>query len=205
MTTQVALKRFIDDVAVEVIETELVSRLTGLISPVQVFQMTPEFVTRIAGESEESKANRRQLQNQFDVLAKGYETCKRFFTVGQARALLTDDDADADRDEPDEALTERVRDLDIGKAPTTAQEINARDPATAAPNLAPHTSVKGARAEELMMNSTAELELEEETEKVDAEDNGWGVGFRAGKKPKIQMKMTKPTWSVQEPAAAPEY
>jgi hypothetical protein len=35
-------------------------------------------VTNVAGESDESRAKRRQLTNQLDVLVQGLETCKKF-------------------------------------------------------------------------------------------------------------------------------
>lgn len=44
--------------------------------------MTAEMVASIAGESEENRAQREQLTKQLDVLMKGFETCKRFMTIG---------------------------------------------------------------------------------------------------------------------------
>ncbi|CAO1596636.1 hypothetical protein XANCAGTX0491_000470 [Xanthoria calcicola] len=40
-----------------------------------------DLVTRIAGESEQNRAQREQLNKQLDVLVKGSETCKRFIGV----------------------------------------------------------------------------------------------------------------------------
>ncbi|EED22340.1 hypothetical protein TSTA_095890 [Talaromyces stipitatus ATCC 10500] len=56
---KVALKRFIDDIAVEAIESKLVMPLSDMLSPVTVFEMTPEMVNCIAGETKEY----RSLQN----------------------------------------------------------------------------------------------------------------------------------------------
>ena len=78
---KVALKRFIDDVSVEVMEAQLVSKLHDILSPVSIFSMPDEIVTRIAGESEESRAEREQLMRQLEVLRAGLETCKRFASV----------------------------------------------------------------------------------------------------------------------------
>ncbi|KAK3352495.1 P-loop containing nucleoside triphosphate hydrolase protein [Lasiosphaeria hispida] len=75
---KVALKRFIDDMAVEVIEAKLVSTLHTILEPVSIFKMSDDQVARIAGESEESRMRREQLTKQLDVLRKGLETCKRF-------------------------------------------------------------------------------------------------------------------------------
>jgi hypothetical protein len=75
---QVALKRFIDDIAIEVIETKLIAPLGDIFSPVSVSAMPADLVTRIAGESEESRELREQLTKQLDVLTKGSDTCRRF-------------------------------------------------------------------------------------------------------------------------------
>src|SRR5690242_3388380 len=73
-----------DDVAVEVIEAKLVSAIDDIFSPVKVYQMSPELVSRIAGESEDSRTEREQLSRQLAVLGNGLHTCKRFagFRVG---------------------------------------------------------------------------------------------------------------------------
>ncbi|KAK3290544.1 P-loop containing nucleoside triphosphate hydrolase protein [Chaetomium fimeti] len=75
---KVALERFVDDVAVEVIEAKLMSALDGILSPLSVYLMPADEVARIAGESEETRAERDQLNKQLDVLRNGLETCKRF-------------------------------------------------------------------------------------------------------------------------------
>ena len=62
----------------EVIEAKLVSRIATILSPVSIYQMSDDQVARIAGESEESRAQRDQLARQLTVLRKGLETCKRF-------------------------------------------------------------------------------------------------------------------------------
>ena len=43
--------------------------------------MPADLVTSIAGESEENRAQREQLNKQLEVLMKGTETCKRFIGV----------------------------------------------------------------------------------------------------------------------------
>lgn len=79
---QVALKRFIDDVAVEAIEANMMSKLHDILSPTKVALMAPDVVATIAGESEESRARRVQLTTQRDTLRAGAETCKRIMTAG---------------------------------------------------------------------------------------------------------------------------
>jgi hypothetical protein len=61
-----------------VIEAKLVSALDDILSPVKVYQMSPDLVSRIAGESEESRTERVQLAKQRNVLQSGLQTCKRF-------------------------------------------------------------------------------------------------------------------------------
>ncbi|KAL8718683.1 MAG: hypothetical protein Q9181_008170, partial [Wetmoreana brouardii] len=71
---KVALKRFIDDIAIEVIEAKLISPLGGIFTPVAVSAMSADLVTSIAGESEENRAQREQLMKQLDVLTRGSDT-----------------------------------------------------------------------------------------------------------------------------------
>ncbi|RPA92076.1 hypothetical protein L873DRAFT_1750965 [Choiromyces venosus 120613-1] len=78
---KVALKRFVDDIAIEVIEAKLISPLHNIFSPITVTSMPADLVISIAGESEESRAQREQLTKQLEVLMKGTETCKRFIGV----------------------------------------------------------------------------------------------------------------------------
>lgn len=75
------MKRFIDDVAVEAIEVNLLSLLHNIYSPLIVTTMADELVTRIAGESEENRIQREQFKRQLEVLKSGLETCKRFVGV----------------------------------------------------------------------------------------------------------------------------
>ncbi|KAK4159942.1 P-loop containing nucleoside triphosphate hydrolase protein [Cladorrhinum sp. PSN259] len=75
---KVALRRFIDDISVEVIEAKLVNALAKILSSVSVHNMSPNLTTCIAGEPEYSKMKRSQLTKQLDVLGAGLETCKRF-------------------------------------------------------------------------------------------------------------------------------
>jgi hypothetical protein len=75
---QVALNRFVDDIAVEVVEFKLVAVLTDLFSPIKVCDMDADSVAAIAGESEEDRSVREQLTNQLALLTKGAETCRSF-------------------------------------------------------------------------------------------------------------------------------
>lgn len=75
------MKRFIDDIAIEVIEAKLISLLGDMFTPVAVSAMSADLVTSIAGETEKNRAQREQLIMQLDVLMKGSETCKRFVGV----------------------------------------------------------------------------------------------------------------------------
>ena len=75
------MKRFIDDIVIGVIEVQLIHSLSDIFSPVAVFDMPSDLVTRIAGESEENCALREQLSKKLHILMKGLETCKRFVGV----------------------------------------------------------------------------------------------------------------------------
>ncbi|KAF3760087.1 hypothetical protein M406DRAFT_343680 [Cryphonectria parasitica EP155] len=75
---KIAMKRFVDDVAVEIIEVQLVSILGDILFPSKVYKMDPTLLGAVAGESEEYRTLREQLKQQLEVLSKGAETCKRF-------------------------------------------------------------------------------------------------------------------------------
>lgn len=75
------MKRFIDDIAIEVIEMKLLCPLGGIFTPVAVSVMPTDVVTRIAGESEENRTERDQLTKKLNILSKGLETCQRFIGV----------------------------------------------------------------------------------------------------------------------------
>ncbi|KAK4163315.1 P-loop containing nucleoside triphosphate hydrolase protein [Cladorrhinum sp. PSN259] len=74
----VAMKRFVDDIAVQVIEDKLLSALDKIMEPLSVYEMSAEQVARIAGESEERRTEREELAKQLEVLRNGLETCKKF-------------------------------------------------------------------------------------------------------------------------------
>lgn len=56
----------------------MIAKLGEILSPVGIFSMSDELVTRLAGESEENRAQREELTRQLGVLRAGLETCKRF-------------------------------------------------------------------------------------------------------------------------------
>ncbi|KAH6869680.1 P-loop containing nucleoside triphosphate hydrolase protein, partial [Thelonectria olida] len=74
----VAMKRFIDDVSVEVIETGLVSELGNIIEPVGISTMSAEELNEVAGETDEARRARKELQAQLSVLRSGAQICKTF-------------------------------------------------------------------------------------------------------------------------------
>lgn len=67
--------------AIEVIETKLISPLHDIFPLISVTSMPADLVASIAGESKETRIQREQLTRQLDVLMKGSETCKRFIGV----------------------------------------------------------------------------------------------------------------------------
>ncbi|KAF4471346.1 Interferon-induced GTP-binding Mx [Fusarium albosuccineum] len=79
---KVAMKRFIDDVAVEVIEAGLAAELGKIIDPVSVSIMSTDELNKIAGETEASRAFRKDLQTELTVLKDGMNICKQFARFG---------------------------------------------------------------------------------------------------------------------------
>ncbi|EUC26876.1 hypothetical protein COCCADRAFT_10352 [Bipolaris zeicola 26-R-13] len=74
----VSLKRFVDDIAVEAVEKDIIAKLSDIVSPIRITSLASDVVTDIAGESKESRAKRSQLEIQLVVLVQGLDTCKRF-------------------------------------------------------------------------------------------------------------------------------
>ena len=70
------MKRFIDDVAVEVVETCLLGKLRLIMDPVSVAMMSDTEVSNIAAENEESRRTRYRLQTKLQILQSGTETFK---------------------------------------------------------------------------------------------------------------------------------
>jgi hypothetical protein len=60
------------------VETNIINKLDDILSPIKIIYLTKDVVTSVAGESEESRTKRKQLNDQLDVLVQGLETCKRF-------------------------------------------------------------------------------------------------------------------------------
>ncbi|KAF4981260.1 hypothetical protein FZEAL_2886 [Fusarium zealandicum] len=79
---KVALKRFVDDVAVEVIEAGLVSELEKILDPVTVSLMSSDELAKVAGETEASRATRKELETELTVLKEGLGICKTFAGFG---------------------------------------------------------------------------------------------------------------------------
>ena len=81
---KVALKTFVDNVSIHVVEGLLISDIWSIFSPTDVGQMSPSLVSKIAAESTESQALRQQLDRKLQTLERGLEICQRHrSTVGQ--------------------------------------------------------------------------------------------------------------------------
>lgn len=72
-----AIKTFVDNVTVQVIENNLVGDLDKLLTSMDIAMMPTELITDIAGESFESQALRQQLKRRTDILKKGMAICQR--------------------------------------------------------------------------------------------------------------------------------
>jgi hypothetical protein len=60
------------------VETNIINKLDDILSPIKIIYLANDVVTSVAGESEESRTKRKQLNDQLSVLVQGLETCKRF-------------------------------------------------------------------------------------------------------------------------------
>ncbi|KAH8671718.1 P-loop containing nucleoside triphosphate hydrolase protein [Xylariales sp. PMI_506] len=66
-----AMNRFIDDVSVLAIEDCLIGKVSELFKPSTILEMSPEDISRLAGETEESSIERKRLVEKRDILDAG--------------------------------------------------------------------------------------------------------------------------------------
>lgn len=64
--------------AFEVIESQLAKKLSDILSPISVYEMSSSQVERIAGEPEEIRTEREELEKQLSELCDCQETLKPF-------------------------------------------------------------------------------------------------------------------------------
>ncbi|KAH7037042.1 P-loop containing nucleoside triphosphate hydrolase protein [Microdochium trichocladiopsis] len=79
---EVAINRFIDDISVIAIEDCLVKKLSGLFKAKKVLAMTDEEISRLAGETEESVAERKRLEEKKHVLQQALRGLKTLLQHG---------------------------------------------------------------------------------------------------------------------------
>lgn len=72
------MKRFLDNIATEIIELALIYALSSHVIFRQGYEMAPELVAHIAGGFGETQIHRDKLKRQLEVLSRGAETCRQF-------------------------------------------------------------------------------------------------------------------------------
>lgn len=88
---KVALKSFVDNVAILVIEACLMKDLRAVFSPVLIMQMNGTSIQKIAAESQENQDQREMLSRKKAVLSSGLEICQRYVrrsTLGKSKPFL---------------------------------------------------------------------------------------------------------------------
>ncbi|ATY66044.1 dynamin GTPase [Cordyceps militaris] len=112
---KIALKRFIDDVAVEVIEACLLDKLSEIMDPSSIFMMSEAEVASIAAETEESRTAREELRTKIKILKGGSETCKKIAAVysNLSGNAVSDTDKTADHSGNKSPATDLMAETDI--------------------------------------------------------------------------------------------
>lgn len=77
IVSQVALKTFVDDIAVLAVEQCLIKKLPSLFSPDVVLEMDDGEVCRLAAESEQTSAERSRYAEKLGVLDAGLRELRR--------------------------------------------------------------------------------------------------------------------------------
>ncbi|KAL7822326.1 P-loop containing nucleoside triphosphate hydrolase protein [Trichoderma gracile] len=75
---EIAFKRFIDEISIQVIEAGLVAEIRQILSPLVVAKMSDDQLEAIVGEKESVRAEREKLETKLKLLIDGLETCKKF-------------------------------------------------------------------------------------------------------------------------------
>jgi hypothetical protein len=73
MILQVALNRFIDDVSVLGIENCLIGKVPELFRSTKILKLSPEDISRLAGETAESSVERDRLEEKREILNAGLQ------------------------------------------------------------------------------------------------------------------------------------
>ncbi|KAM3487985.1 hypothetical protein MY3957_008715 [Beauveria namnaoensis] len=120
---KVAMKRFIDDVAVEVIEACLLVKLNEIMDPTSIFTMKDADIARIAAETGESRAERAELEAKLKVLESGSEVCKTFAAL-YVNALDNENESDNMTDRFSDTGSEK---LTTGSVATTGIDADLVD------------------------------------------------------------------------------
>ena len=72
------MKKFVDDISVLAIEQPFICKLPNLFSAEQVSEMTPEEISRLASESQETVDERVLWKEKHEVLKTGLRELRRF-------------------------------------------------------------------------------------------------------------------------------
>ncbi|KFA79783.1 hypothetical protein S40288_00703 [Stachybotrys chartarum IBT 40288] len=108
---RIARDRFIDDMAVEVTEGCLVAELGSILEPMAILTMPASTITQIAGETEQSRAARAELQKKLQILAQGISICKQYAEL-ELSGSQEEDEEDQDELTPAPATPE-VAQVDV--------------------------------------------------------------------------------------------
>lgn len=72
------MKRFIDHIPAQILETAIMTQLPGLLAPAKVPGLSKATVRAIAGESKAKQQLRAELEQKLAVLKGGESICKRY-------------------------------------------------------------------------------------------------------------------------------
>ncbi|KFY24130.1 hypothetical protein V493_05413 [Pseudogymnoascus sp. VKM F-4281 (FW-2241)] len=83
---KVAMKLFMDNVPTLAIQAQIVRKLEEALCPTTVFRMTPELITKIAGESDEKMQEREEILSKLTTLEAGAQICRQYALRPQSSA-----------------------------------------------------------------------------------------------------------------------
>ncbi|KAI9096888.1 P-loop containing nucleoside triphosphate hydrolase protein [Phlyctochytrium arcticum] len=134
---KVALKKFIDNMATDVIERHLLEGLEDIFSPVAVNEMTDDQIKRIAEESESTSSIREYTQNKRDGLQKGLDICRA------ARPGVDYMGGEGEVEELEDNFSFGREEQDIPAGPPSDEKCAAHDPESKSGELTDDPNIDG--------------------------------------------------------------
>ncbi|OAA35270.1 Dynamin, GTPase domain protein [Cordyceps fumosorosea ARSEF 2679] len=163
------------DAYYKVIEVCLLGKLNEIMDPTSIFTMKDADITRIAAETEESRAARAELETKLKVLSNGSQICKTFATLYVN--VLDNENESSDN------TTDRLSDTGSEQSATGSVATAGSDV-----DLADSSAPEAVLADDLIYEAEQVVEQPHTESTPESVDDVWGGVSRKSKKAKKNQK-----------------